>query len=142
VPTEAAKIIESLQPYNSPNATAAHEHILWRLNKLCIIDKHMRIPVLGVTGTVTWDTFVPFGTRDFKVIEFDDHSEMRIPLSRKGEVGLNPRILECKVLFGDLYWKIQCDFAEVEAIYEFDANSVIPRFTRFFQQVVSRSAGG
>lgn len=132
VPAEAAKIIESLQPYNAANAEAVRGHLLWRLNKLCNIDKHMRIPVHGTTGIVQWDTFVPVGAKDLTVTEFDNNAVMKIPLSRKGEMAFNPSIPEFKVLFGDLYWEIECDFAGIEAIYEFVANSVIPRFTRFF----------
>lgn len=59
MPPEAAKIIESLQPYNTPNPTDVKIHLLWRLNKLCNIDKHTRIPVHGLTGIVKWDTFIP-----------------------------------------------------------------------------------
>jgi len=132
VPTGAAEIIESLQPYNAPNAIAIREHLLWRLNKLGNIDKHTRIPVHGVTGIVTWDTFIPLTANDFTLTEFDNHAVMRIPLSLKSQMALNPRIPEFKVLFGDLYWQIQCDFAGIETIYEFVTNSVIPRFARFF----------
>jgi hypothetical protein len=133
VPPEAAKIIESLQPYNASTDAAVHEHLLWRLNKLCNIDKHIRIPIHGITGMVKWNTFIPFGAKDIKLTEFDDHAVMRIPLSRKGQMALNPRVPEFKVLFGDLYWKIECDFVGIEAIYEFVTNNVIPRFARFFK---------
>lgn len=129
VPAEAAKIIESLQPYNGRDADAIRSHLLWRLNKLCNIDKHTRIPVHGVTGIVKWDTIVPLNVA---LTQFDDKAVMKIPLSHKGHMALNPRIPEFKVLFGDLYWKIECDFAGIEAIYEFVANNVIPRFSRFF----------
>src|SRR5271163_4336461 len=44
VPTEAATIIESLQPYHGKDTPTVRSHLLWRLNKLCNIDKHMRIP--------------------------------------------------------------------------------------------------
>jgi hypothetical protein len=132
VPADAVKIIESLQPYNAPTPGAIRENLLWRLNKLCNIDKHTRIPVHGTTGLITWDTFVRYGERPI-LTEFDDHAEMKIPLSLKGEVALNPRTPEFKVLFGDLYWNIQCDLADIEAIYEFVANRVIPRFSGFFK---------
>lgn len=131
VPTEAARIIESLQPFNAPTAAEVRDHLLWRLNRLCNIDKHIRIPIHGVTGTVTWQTLVPFGARDFTLPEFDEYQVMKIPLSRKSQMALNPRVPEFKVLFGDSYWKIECDFAGVEAIYEFVTNNVIPRFARF-----------
>ena len=136
VPADAAKVIESLQPYNAPTSFV-HENLLWRLNKLCNIDKHTRIPVHGVTGIVTWDTFVPFNAAQVCLAEFDGDGVMKIPLALKSEVALNPRVPEFKILFGDLYWQIQCDFAEVEAIYEFVANRVIPRFSRFFQPIVA-----
>jgi len=133
VPAEAARIIESLQPYNAPTLDATRENILWRLNKLCNIDKHARIPVRGTTGLITWDTFVRWGEEAI-FTEFDDHAEMKIPLSRKNELALYPRTPEFKVLFGDLYWNIQCDFADVEAIYEFVTNRLIPRFAGFFSK--------
>jgi hypothetical protein len=132
VPTEAVRIIESLQPYNAPTEAAVREHLLWRLNKLCNIDKHIRIPMRGVTGMVKWSTFISFNAKDFMLTEFDNNAVMRIPLSRKGQMALNPRVPEFKVLFGDLYWKIECDFAGIETIYEFVTNNVIPRFARFF----------
>src|ERR1700731_434622 len=47
VPPEGAKIIEALQPYNTLDPTDIKNHLLWRLNKLCNIDKHIRIPIHG-----------------------------------------------------------------------------------------------
>ena len=109
---------------------------------MCNIDKHTRIPVHGVTGVVTWDTLAMFHSSDFIFTEFGDHAVMKIPLSLKGQVALNPRVPQIKVVFGDLYWKIKCDLTDIEAIYEFVANSVIPRFAGFFQQTEARSVGG
>jgi hypothetical protein len=142
VPAKALEIIESLQPYNAPTPDGIREHLLWRLNKLCNIDKHTRIPVHGTTGIVTWDTFVPFGSDKILLTQFDDNAEMKFPLSLKSQVALNPRTPEFRVMFGDMYWKVQCDFAGIEAIYEFVANSVIPRFAGFFQQAIGKSVGG
>jgi hypothetical protein len=142
VPAKALEIIESLQPYNAPTPDGIREHLLWRLNKPCNIDKHTRIPVHGTTGIVTWDTFVPFGADKFLLTQFDDDAVMKFPLSLKSQVALNPRTPEFKVVFGDMYWKVQCDFSGIEAIYEFVTNSVIPRFAGFFQQAMGRSVGG
>jgi hypothetical protein len=134
IPTKARGIIESLQPYNAPTPEAVHENLLWRLNKLCNIDKHTRIPVHGFSGIVTWDTFVPSGMdKSLRLTEFGDDAIMEFPLSLKSEVALNPRIPEFRVVFGDKYWNTQCDLADVEAIYEFVTNNVIPRFACFFQ---------
>ncbi|HEV2298221.1 MAG TPA: hypothetical protein VGR72_06865 [Candidatus Acidoferrales bacterium] len=140
VPADALRIIESLQPYNTPDAGAIQSHLLWRLNKLCNIDKHIRIPVHGVTGTLTWDTFIPWG-KEVRPTEFGESGVMTLPLLQKGHVALNPRVRESRIVFGDLYWKIECDFAGIEAIYEFVANSVLPRFARFFQQTIGASLG-
>jgi hypothetical protein len=134
VPPEAAKIIESLQPYNTPNPADVKNHLLWRLNKLCNVDKHIRIPVHGVTGIVKWDTFIPLPLPpEFPPTQlFGDDHVMTIPLASKSQMALNPRIPEFRVLFGDLYWEIDCDFAGIEAIYDFASCAVIPRFARFF----------
>jgi len=136
VPAKASEIIESLQPYNAPTPDGVRDNLLWRLNKLCNIDKHTRIPVHGVTGIVTWTNFVPVGSGKVILTQFDGTAVMKVPLSLRGQMGLNPRVPEFKVVFGDMYWKIQCDFADIEAIYEFVTNRVIPRFTTFFQRAV------
>jgi len=134
VPPDAAKIIESLQPYNAtPTPADAKNHLLWRLNKLCNVDKHIRIPVHGVTGVVRWNTFVPFPLPpEFALTQFGNDHVMKIPLAFKSQIALNPRIPEFKIQFGDLYWKIDCDFTGIEAICDFVSDSVIPRFARFF----------
>lgn len=132
VPAKAREIIESLQPYNAPAPDGIREHLLWRLNKLCNIDKHTRIPVRGVTGIIRWQNFFPFGSDIPPLAQFDNNLVMNIPLSLKDQMALNPRLPEVKVVFGDLYWKIECDFAGIEKIYEFVTNNVIPRFSGFF----------
>ena len=133
VPPEAAKIIESLQPYNTLDPADVKNHLLWRLNKLCNIDKHIRIPIHGVTGAVKWDTFVPVPLPpEFQLTQFGDDHVMKVPLSFKNQMALNPKIPEFKVQFGDLYWKIECNFGGIEAIYQFVSESIIPRFARFF----------
>jgi hypothetical protein len=52
--------------------------------------------------------------------------------SLKGKVGLNPRLPEFKVVFGDSKEGVACELNDIGAIYEFVSNDVIPRFTRFF----------
>jgi len=37
-----------------------------------------------------------------------------------------------EVVFGDFYWKISCDFDDLEAMYRFISNNVMPGFARFF----------
>jgi hypothetical protein len=127
VPAVAAAIIESLQPYHSGDDEAVKAHPLWRLNKLCNIDKHMRIPVHGLLGRVRWLNVSPYILQGF-----DKNNRMEIPLDLKDKVALNPSVPEIKVVLGDHYWKIECDMEGIDAIYEFVAGNVIPRFARFF----------
>jgi hypothetical protein len=127
VPAQAVAVIRSLQPYNTPNPLDIPTHQLWRLNKMCNIDKHMRIPVHGSTGTVTLP--VPIVANGFR---FDDDLVMNIPIGLKGEMALDPPVSFFKVVFGDFYWKVSCDFADLEAIYQFVTENVLPRFARFF----------
>jgi hypothetical protein len=124
VPAEAAAMIEALQPYNGGDI---HGHLLWQLNKLCNVDKHMRIPVRGTVGMVRWDTPPMLLANGF-----DNNAEMRIPLAMKGKMALNPRVTEFCVTFGDMYWGVEVKVEGIEAIYEFVTNRVIPRFARFF----------
>lgn len=126
LPTQAAAIIESLQPYNTPNPADIQNHQLWRLNKMCNIDKHMRIPVHGSTGVVTLPIpVVASGHR------FDDDLILNLPVGLKSEMAVDPQVT-FKVVFGDFYWKISCDLDDLQAMYEFIANNVIPKFSRFF----------
>ena len=127
VAADAGKIIKSLQPYNAGDDAAIRSHPLWRLNKLCNIDKHISIPVHGAAGKMRYaQTFGP----GMRITAFDNKGVMSVPLSMKDYMALNPDVT-FDVIFGDPYWKIECDFACIEHIYEFVANKVIPGFTRF-----------
>jgi hypothetical protein len=130
VPTEAVSIIESLQPYNRGDIATIKDHLLWRLNKMCNIDKHMRIPV----HSSVVDFFLPESIVGSS--HFDNFGVMNIPLSLKPKlksyIALNPDV-SFKVVFGDSFWEVDCDLEGIDAIYDFVANSVIPRFARFFK---------
>jgi len=132
VPAKAVEIIDSLQPYHGRDAAAIQADLLWRLNLLCVIDKHRRIPVHGDEIFFRLPkTLQPF-------LRFDSTGEvgvMSIPLSLKSQMTLNPDI-SFKVSFGDVDAGIECDLAGIERIYEFVTNNVIPKFAGFFQQKV------
>jgi hypothetical protein len=128
VPSGAIHVIESLQPYHGGNAAGIEAHLLWRLNLLCNIDKHRRVPV---HGTVT-DFVHILPTEAGPYIGFDDdHSVVTVPMRFKDNVNLKPKTT-VNILFGDLSAGIQCDAGGIERIYNFVASDVIPRFTRFF----------
>lgn len=129
VPPDAVRIIEELQPYRAGDSVAIHRHLLWRLNWLGNIDKHRRIPVHG--------NEIVFGFPDLPqsaapLFELDhDNGTCSLPLEYKSRMAIDPRI-SFKIVFGDLSDGIACDFDEIEAMYTFVANDVIPRFLRFF----------
>jgi hypothetical protein len=125
---EAATIIKSLQPYTRGDAEAMKSHLLWRLNKMCIVDKHMRIPVYGTAV----DFEVPESIFRFTSWE---NGVMNIPLRLKPDLkrymDLNPNT-SFEVVFGDSHLGIECNLEGIDAIYNFVADNVIPRFARFF----------
>ncbi|MGO9093914.1 MAG: hypothetical protein ACLQGV_01710 [Bryobacteraceae bacterium] len=129
VPTEAVRIIESLQPYHGGNAGAIRSHLLWRLNWLGNIDKHRRIPLHG--GEIVFAfPFLPKASAP--MIEFDhDNGVISVPIGLKSQMALDPTV-SFEVVFGDLSDGIACNFNGIEQIYNFVAEDVIPRFARFF----------
>ena len=128
VPAKAVAIIESLQPYHRGNAQKSH--LLWRLNKMCNIDKHMRIPV---HSTAVW---FQFPESIMKFAHFENNDTMNIPLSLKAELKiymtLNPNV-PLEVIFGDSFWGVECQGGDIKEIYDFVADNVIPRFACFFK---------
>jgi hypothetical protein len=129
VPADAVSIIESLQPYHRGDAEAIASHYLWQLSLLCNIDKHRRIPV---ESTVIDFRFPEFPRELIPQIRFDHYAKVVIvPLDLKRYMTLDP-VGTIDITFGDSHEGIKCNFARLEEIYEFVANSVIPRFSRFF----------
>ncbi len=126
VPARAVGIIKSLQPYQRANS---EEHLLARLNKLCNIDKHRRIPVHGQELIFHF----PSAPRSLvKVMKLDSSSQLvSVPLEFKDQMTFEPEV-SFTIVFGDLTDGISCDFQGVKNIYEYVANSVIPQFARFF----------
>jgi hypothetical protein len=130
VPAGAVGIIDSLQPYHGGTDRAIKSHLLWRLNALCNIDKHRRVPV---NATVVDFNFPDFPHELLHLAVFDHDAEMvSVPLPLKRYMALDPA-MPVNVVFGDSHEGIRCAFDGLEAIYEFVTYSVIPRFARFLQ---------
>lgn len=129
VPAGAVTIIESLQPYHGGDVAALRSHLLWRLNLLCNIDKHRRIPAHKIITNIN---FPDFPRELARLVEFDhDSGVVQVPLHLKSKMGFDPTG-SINVTFGDSYEGIEREVAGLEAIYEFVANSVLPRFLSFF----------
>jgi hypothetical protein len=131
IPKEAICEVEFLQPYL--RGAAYKTHPLWRLNEMCNLDKHRRIPVDGheviiffpglshndlATGLVT-QTIV------------DDCHVMSAPLSMKSKLDINPSASGTVKFGGDISGISESPHGIAE-IYHFIATKVITRFERFF----------
>jgi hypothetical protein len=126
---DAIPIIESLQPFQRGHG--AKSHPLYLLNELCIIDKHMILPIKASDARIdiegahfTRRRELPFGfelhydLRDkYKIQVNTIRTELLFgePLDSFGNLGMTMRI---------------ADFANV---YDFVRNEVIRRLASFFQ---------
>jgi len=129
VPALARREIELLQPYRSQNDLTIKDTVLYQLNRLNIVDKHHRIPT---DATAVDFNFPDFPRKYLFLARFDPEKEMAIvPLRFKRYMRIDPTVA-VNVFFGDLHEGLRLDFQRLEQIYEFVANSVIPRFARFF----------
>jgi hypothetical protein len=126
VPAGAVGEIKSLQPYHGAEPASC---LLWRLNLLCNIDKHRRIPV---HGDVVHFNFLPMSEAVGRSIVIDHDQQMvSVPLEFKSQVAFDPEA-SFNVVFGDSSEGISCDFEGAVDIYNFVADDVLPRFARFF----------
>ncbi len=132
VPAGAVGIVKSLQPYNRVDPSA---HLLWKLNKLCNIDKHRRIPVHGDQLLFHFPDATP------EVVAFleldEEHHMFSVPLRLKSQMRFDPDVT-FDVVFGDKSQGISATVADIEKIHRFVAEHVIPRFARFFPKGKTR----
>jgi hypothetical protein len=128
MPDDAVFIIESLQPYHARGNY--RESLFYKLNTLWNIDKHRHIPLHS--GGMQFD--FPLLTVEHTIHPLDDGFEARFPLSRKPDVKLDPHLITPLIFFGSDADGVKLTFSELAEIYQFIGYSVIPRFTRFYQQ--------
>lgn len=127
VPADAVAIIRDLQPANAP--ASAKGNLLWRLNAMCNLDKHRRIPANG--SEVQF--FLPTGA-DISMVTietFDDYGIISVPLAHKSKLDIHPKVTY-QVIFGDATSGVRIGPDDIRAIYEFLSDSVLPKFVRFF----------
>jgi hypothetical protein len=129
VPEAAVAIIKSLQPYTGQDPTAVGSHLLWRLNLMCNIDKHRRVPT---DKNVTITQFPDLPRQHLGLIDYDhDAGIISVPIFLKSSMRSAPTA-SLNVIFGDSHEGIECDIKGLEAIYEFVADAVLPKFLPFF----------
>jgi hypothetical protein len=129
VPDEAFCEIKALQPYHRGDAFKSHP--LWRLNELCNLDKHRRIPAnsVAVEGTI-------YGLSAEEQLQVRMHATdechiVTIPLAFKDKVRFDPNP-PISITFGGDISGITETFETIVEIRDFVALEVLPRFNRFF----------
>jgi hypothetical protein len=129
VPREAICEIEALQPYN--RGTAYKTHPLWRLDEICNLDKHRRIPANGSEAMVYFPRLTVRDLGDVIAEATDDGLIVSVPIALKHKLDFDAS-MQFKVNFGGDISGISEGFGGLTEIYEFVADSVLPRFARFF----------
>jgi hypothetical protein len=126
VPDEAICEIQALQPYHRGNAFKSHP--LWRLDEICNLDKHRRIPAYGtgLRGKVT-------GVDPADVIRetTDECHIVSVPLAMKDKIRFKPEST-VEVAFGGDKSGITETLDSIIQIHHFVSIDVLPRFDRFF----------
>jgi hypothetical protein len=125
VPDEAFCEIQSLQPYHRGDAFKSHP--LWRLDEICNLDKHRRIPAYA---TMLTTVLTGVHERDLVKEATDDCHILRVPLSLKDKIQLNPQGTFSVSFGGDNGLTETAD--TIVEIHNFVARDVLPRFNRFF----------
>ncbi len=127
IPTEAVDEIKSFQPYQRGEAFKYDN--LWKLDKLCNIDKHRVIPAQGTS----LDLKIPRGVRPIAFNRLDDAYIVTMPISVKAKMKLAPPPI-FDILLGSEVDGLIISIWELPKIYEFVRDTVIPRFSRFFSE--------
>jgi hypothetical protein len=122
----AETIIESLQPYHGKDRAAIEGNLLWRLNRLCNIDKHRRIPLHGSVTEFKLPASIPQ-----EMVKLDPDGDISFPLHMKSQVIVHEMVF-FEATFGDSHEGIECDRRGIEAIYKFVTKDVLPKFDGFF----------
>lgn len=131
VPAEAICEIDALQPYH--RGAAYKTHPLWRLDEICNLDKHRRIPANGSRSVLNFPNLTAEDRASGSVtIETSDEGfVISVPVALKQKLDFHNR-MAFAVDFGGDVSGISENFQGLVQIYKFIAEGVLPRFARFF----------
>lgn len=144
VPEPARDQIMALQPYHRGNAYKSHP--IWRLDAMCNLDKHRRIPANGSEAIFKFPKIAqgdilgiqPHGKGvvieaplDLRIEALDNCHKLSVPLRYKGKLQLDPSV-PFKVNFGGTAASFTEDRNGIGEIYQFVSDAVLPKFMRFF----------
>jgi hypothetical protein len=126
----AIPIIESLQPYKGGSDYKTHP--LYLLNELCVIDKHMILPVKGNDATIHVN-----GANFLRRRELDYGFELIFDLRDKFKIQLDP--IKSELIFGEPIDSfggagIEMRIDDFTTVYNFVRYDVVPRFLGFFRR--------
>lgn len=127
IPADAINEIDALQPYHGGDAFK--DDPLWKLDKLCNINKHRVIPAQGTA----LDFKIPKGIIPNIVGSLDNGYIVTMPLAVKGKMEFAPTPIG-DILLGSEVDGLSISIWELYKIYDFIRDSVFPRFTRFFPE--------
>lgn len=150
VPERPRNEILALQPYH--RGTSFKAHPLWRLDAMCNLDKHRRIPANGSEVTIFFPSITKgdiVGLRaaragisvetplDFRIEVLNDCHIVSVPLAEKHKLQLNPSVtFQVNFGQGDSWHPDEFTLSEhrngLWEIHDFIADTVLPRFVRFF----------
>ena len=131
VPMGAICEIDALQPYH--RGAAYRTHPLWRLDEICNLDKHRRIPANGSRSILNFPNLAQeeIASGVVTVETTDDGFVVSAPIALKYKLDLHTR-MHFSVDFGGDISGISVSFRGLLDIYKFISESVFPRFVRFF----------
>lgn len=124
IPGDAAEVIKRFQPYR--RGDQYQDDLLWKLDRLCNIDKHRIIPAHGIAV----DFKIPPGVKP-KVTHVADTVIVLMPLTVK-EAMKNTPPPTTEVVFGSQADNISIGQHELSRIYDYVSGIVLPQFERFF----------
>ena len=124
IPPAAVNEIKTLQPYlRGPTYKA---DLLWKLDKLCNINKHRVIPAHGTALDIKF----PKGIKPI-VSTLNDEYIMAVPIALKTQMQLAPPPTTY-IFLGSEVDGLVISINELSQIYKFVSDDVFPRFTSFF----------
>jgi hypothetical protein len=142
VPSAPLDEIRGFQPHHRLDYKA---HPLWRLNAMCNLDKHRRIPANGSELLVNFPDVtkgivgiehvyggtivgIPFG---LKLEAHENGFDASVPLDQKDKLKMHPTVT-FKVNFGGDASRFTENRDGIWEIWRFVNDTVLPRFVRFF----------
>jgi hypothetical protein len=124
MPERAQTIVESFQPYHG---AVYKDSLLWKLNRLCNIDKHWTIALHSDSFYFQWPKSPPNGIP----LYFADQNMVAVPLAFKGYVDLDPKITY-EVIFGDYVGKFGVTLGDLKQMHDSISTKILPAFSCFF----------